>query len=124
QIMGCHWSPELDRLLVSGRDIYATGPQPAEWLVTVQWGASIKVEKAIAVGGLNAARYGGGFCTIPKWFADKYCGGNTIGIGMGGYESGQNSAHSPCLAAYGDAPLKVLMQSNFGAPKENREQRD
>ena len=125
QIFGCHWSPELNRLLVSGRDKYATGPQSPDWLIPVNLDDDNPiVEPSIDSEGLTATSFGGGFCNIPQWFADKYTRGNTIGIGLGGYESGQNSSPMPTLAAIGNAPANILMLSNFGAPPEHREQRD
>lgn len=125
QIFGCHWSPALNRLLVSGRDKYATGPQTADWLIPVNLDNDNPiVEPAIDAEGLTATSFGGGFCNIPQWFADEYTGGNTVGIGLGGYESGQNSSPMPTLAAIGNAPAKIFMLSNFGAPAEHREQRD
>jgi len=123
QIQGVHWSAERDRLLVSGRSIYNTTYNKSKWLVQVDVGDTPVIEAAIAPRLPNQA-FGGGFVDIPKDFANKYCRGNTIGLAKGGYESGQASATSPTIAAYGDAPPTVLMHCKWNAPKEERERRD
>lgn len=41
--------------------------------------------------------FGGGFVTIPQWFANKYLDGRNFGIGHGGYLSGQGSSLGPTL---------------------------
>jgi hypothetical protein len=42
----------------------------------------------------------GGSLAIPKWFADRFTGGRTLGLGFGGYYSGvQPCSRGPFLAA-------------------------
>lgn len=55
--------------------------------------------------------FGGGFVTIPQWFANKHLGGRNFGMGHGGYLSGQGSSLGPTLLVSdrpvdGDAMLK------------------
>jgi hypothetical protein len=42
-------------------------------------------------------RFGGGFCDIPKWFADEFLDGRDFGLAKGGYHSGGGSSHGPAL---------------------------
>ena len=82
---------------------------------------------------LNAAplkmqRVGGGFCAIPAWFADQYTGGRRLGVGCGGYLSGQASSLGPTLAAASlqggrlDS-LKLMEFAWTSASKSHRERR-
>jgi hypothetical protein len=123
QIHGVHWSPERNRLLVSGRSWYNTTGGKDNWLVQVSVDEPAVIEPGIAPG-LSQQAFGGGFVDIPKEFADAFCGGNTIGLSKGGYESGQASATSPTLAAYGASDVSVLMECKWNAPASERERRD
>ena len=123
QIHGLHWSEQLKRLLVSGRSWYNTTFNKEKWLVQVDVGPTPVIEPAINPG-VPQQPFGGGFVDIPQAFADAYCGGNTIGLSKGGYESGQASATSPTLAAWGNATTKVLQHSGWNVPTEQRELRD
>jgi hypothetical protein len=77
-------------------------------------------------------KYGGGFCTIPAWFADQYLDGRDFGVGYGGYRSGQGSSTGPSLfvarrpADYAAALTECLPLISFGglsAEKPFRERR-
>lgn len=124
QVHGLHWAPELDRLLVSGRSWYNTTFNKDNWLVPVDVRQVIPTIEPALNPGVPQQPFGGGFVDIPQDFADKYCGGNRIGLSKGGYESGQGSATSPTLAAWGTAPTKVLQHSGWNVPNAQRERRD
>jgi hypothetical protein len=124
QIHGVHWDAEGNRLLASGRSWYSTTGGKDAWIVPVDVDQDPPARGPRITPGLSMQVFGGGFANIPEWFANQYCGGNTIGLGLGGYESGQGSSHSPSLAAWGSEPNKVLMQTTWLAPKEEQEQRD
>lgn len=50
----------------------------------------------------------GGTLRIPKWFADRYTGGKSLGVGFGGYFSIVSTASfGPALAAVGDPDVKA-----------------
>lgn len=85
--------------LTTGRVFYATEPEnwKGPWM---NWfdpadGNTKVVEVEPQVNRRQV--FGGGFCTIPKWFADKYLGGRDFGVGFGGYQSGQTSSPGPTL---------------------------
>lgn len=122
QIHGVHWDEANNRLLASGRSWYSTTGGKDAWLVPVDPISGATGQRITP--NLSMQVFGGGFTNIPQWFASQYCGGNTTGLGLGGYESGQGSSHSPSLAAWGSQPNKVLMQTTWLAPKEQQEQRD
>jgi len=105
--------PNGKQLLFSSFSSYASGTETARgpWLSWVD-------ETDGPTGVLNAPQrvdrrqvFGGGFVTIPQWFADKYLEGRNFGVGHGGYFSGQGSSLGPTLfvaerPADGDAMLK------------------
>ena len=124
QVHAVHWSDELNRLLVSGRSWYNTTAGKDAWLVPVDVSQDPPVVEPALTPGLPQQPFGGGFVDIPDAFAEAYCGGNRLGLAKGGYESGQGSATSPTLAAYGKAPVKVLQWSKWNSPKEQHERRD
>jgi hypothetical protein len=100
QLHGVYWSKERNALLCSGRSWYNTTGGKDRWLVEVEVGGTPVIKPGLPAG-VPMQVFGGGFVTIPKAFADAHCGGNTIGLARGGYESGQGSSHAPSLAAYG-----------------------
>lgn len=122
QVMAVHWEPSINRLLVSGRSTYNTFGGKNAWLVPVN--LSTGLAEAPITPNLSHQVYGGGIFSIPQDFADQYCDGATIGLGRGGYESGNGSSHSPSLAAWKPgANGKQIMASSWLCPKEQRERR-
>lgn len=125
QLFGVHWVPELNRLLASGRSWYNTTGGKDGWLIAVDVDQEPAVKDPRITPGLSQQVFGGGFCDIPQWFADAYCNGHTIGLGLGGYESGQASSHAPSLAAWKQGEeATVMMYSKWLTAKENQERRD
>lgn len=120
-------------LLTTGRVFYAT--DPANWGGPwMNWYTSpgrptptMAVEKHVD----RRQVYGGGFCTIPKWFADQYLDGRDFGVGFGGYQSGQTSSPGPTLFVC-DRPADharqltnciELLAYRWGGGKGEREER-
>lgn len=95
---GLAFDPEGNRLWVSARSTYATGPDPIQWLAAIEY-PSRTVSSVIPKLTLSAQSYGGGLGIIPRDFADKYLGGRRLGFLSGGYESGQRASSGPTLAA-------------------------
>ena len=122
EVKGVHW--DGSKLLCSGLSWYNTTDSLPDFIVPVDVDVDPPVLEASIAPGVTQQVFGGGFVSIPQYFADQYCGGNTIGLSRGGYQSGQGAATSPTLAAYGDAPLMILQHSVWNAPKEERERRD
>ncbi|WP_149499017.1 hypothetical protein [Roseiconus lacunae] len=122
QVHGVHVEPDRNRLWVSGRSIYNTTYNKHNWLVGITLAPTPQVERAVNPQ-VPMQPFGGGFVDIPRSFS-PLVGGNVIGLAKGGYESGQGSATSPTLAAFGSAPTKVLMYCKWQAPAELREKRD
>jgi len=53
-----------------------------------------------AAGSAHSQRIRGGVLRIPDWFAERYTGGKTLGVGFGGYWSGvANASQGPALYA-------------------------
>lgn len=124
RIFGCHWDTNTDRLLFSGRSWYSTFSAGNTWLAAIDVSGPDLVEDEQIDTGLHHQQFGGDFCYIPQDFADAYCGGNNLGLGLGGYESGQASGHGPTLCAFGANPNKIMAYFPWQGDKENHEQRD
>jgi|GEM_PF-2060130 len=122
EVKGVHW--DGTRLLCSGLSWYNTTFAFPHFLVQVNVDANPPIVERSISPGINQQAFGGGFVSIPQDFADQYCGGNTVGLSRGGYQSGQGSSPSPTLAAYGDSPIKILQAADWNCPKEQRERRD
>lgn len=122
--MGVH---QLDSqiLLVSARSGYATPPTSDPWLQRFdlrarKWLDPVKPRQA------QIQHHAGGFCRIPKWFADEYFGGRTVGLCAGGYESGQGSSMGPALTAVDPETLTdglLLLSYPWAGDKDQRERR-
>ena len=122
--MGVH---QLDAqlLLVSARSDYATPPTSGPWLQRFdlrdrQWLAPLKPK------GVQIQHHAGGFCRIPKWFAQEHFGGRTLGLCAGGYESGQGSSMGPTLTAVDRETLEdglLLLSYPWVGEKAQRENR-
>ncbi len=122
QVMAVHWEPSINRLLVSGRSTYNTFGGKDFWLVPVNLSTGV-VEQAFRPN-LSHQVFGGGVFSIPQKFADQYCNGMRIGLGRGGYESGNGSSHSPSLAVWTPGQNgRAIMHSSWLCPKEQRERR-
>lgn len=122
ELHGVHYDATTNRVLASGLAWYNTTNAFPDFIVPID-AATGTVGQSISTG-LQQQPFGGGFVTIPDDFASQYCGGNVIGLSKGGYQSGQGSATSPTLAAWGAAPTKILQWSQWNAPTSQREQRD
>jgi hypothetical protein len=122
ELHGLYYDAESNQVLASGLAWYNTTNAFPDFIVSID-AVTGTVGQSITPG-LPQQAFGGGFVTIPQSFADTHCGGNTIGLSKGGYQSGQESATSPTLAAWGTAPTKVLQWSQWNAPTSQREQRD
>jgi hypothetical protein len=105
--------PNGKQLLFSSYSSYAAGSRTAggPWLSWVD--ETNGPTGVLAVPQIVDRRqvFGGGFVTVPQWFADKYLNGRNFGVGHGGYFSGQGSSLGPTLfvaerPADGDAILK------------------
>lgn len=122
--MGVH-QLDAQTLFVSARSGYATPPTSEPWLQRFdlrsrQWLAPVKPK------GAQIQHHAGGFCRIPKWFADKHFGGRTVGLCAGGYESGQGSSMGPALTAVDRETLTdglLLLSYPWAADKAKRERR-
>jgi len=122
--MGVH-QLDAQTLLVSARSDYATPPTSEPWLQRFdlrsrQWLAPLKPE------GAQIQHHAGGFCRIPKWFAEEHFGGRTLGLCAGGYESGQGSSMGPALTAVDRETLTdglPLLSYPWVGEKAQREQR-
>lgn len=95
---GLAFDPEGQRLWVSARSTYATGPDSQQWLAAVDY-PSREVNAVQPRMTIPQAKYGGGLGIIPKAFADAHLGGRRLGFISGGYESGQGASMGPTLAA-------------------------
>ncbi len=95
------WDKENELLLTSGRALYAAPPPGGPFVCTANIANPDKVvaDGPFPLKGATAQVFGGGFCDIPDWFADEYLGGKNLGVGFGGYCSGQGSTHGPSLLA-------------------------
>ncbi len=96
------WDESTQTLWMSGRSSYASVPsrEGVPWLNRVlNLAAAPRPQPPVpcAVGRMQP--FGSGLCDVPQWFADAYCSGHTLGVGCGGYESGQDSASGPTLMA-------------------------
>lgn len=108
-----------DNVLCSGRKHYRSGYEPI-WMCVhnIDDGSETLIDMEISAlteneNFHNCQSFGAGFAKIPAAFADAYCGGRTIGAGMGGYDV-LNSPSGPALAAldYTEDPenrLQVLI---------------
>jgi len=122
--MGVH---QLDArtLLVSARSGYATPPTSDPWLqrfdlTSRRWLPPLKPRQA------RIQHHAGGFCRVPRWFADEHFGGRTVGLCAGGYESGQGSSMGPALTVVDRETLTdglCLLSYPWAGPKEKRERR-
>lgn len=95
---GLAFDPDGQRLWVSARSTYATGPDSQQWLAAVDY-PSREVNAVQPRLTIPQAKYGGGLGIIPKAFADAHLGGRRLGFLSGGYESGQGASMGPTLAA-------------------------
>ena len=80
-----------DRVITTGRAGYAAPPPQGPFLCVEG--------RAYGVEGGSPQLLGGGLCDIPQWFADRYLEGKSLGVGFGGYCSGQGSSTGPSLFA-------------------------
>ena len=117
---GYYWDAQRQRLLVSGRQWYATQGSPKKWIVPVDVGSEVVVEPAESWG-LSMQGFGGGFIELSQAFADKYNQGVLICASRGGYESGQGSIPSVTL---GTQAGRAIMASRWNSAKDDRERRD
>lgn len=112
-------------LLVSARSGYATPPSSGPWLQRFdlqerRWLDPLKPK------GAKIQHHAGGFCRVPQWFADKHFGGRTVGLCVGGYESGQGSSMGPALAVVDPETFTdgvTLLSYPWAGEKHQREQR-
>jgi hypothetical protein len=79
------------RVITTGRAAYAVPPPEGPFLCVDG--------KACGVEGGSPQLLGGGLCDIPQWFADRFLEGKSLGVGLGGYCSGQGSSVGPSLFA-------------------------
>ncbi len=109
--------PECTGVFLDGKRIITTGR--AAYAVPPPEGPFLGVDgKACGVDGGSPQLLGGGLCDIPRWFADQFLEGKSLGVGLGGYCSGQGSSVGPSLFACArelseSTPSKPLLQ--FGA---------
>lgn len=90
--------PECTGVFLDGQRVIATGR--AAYAVPPPEGPFLCVEgKPCGVEGGSPQLLGGGLCDIPPWFAEQFLGGKSLGVGFGGYCSGQGSSVGPSLYA-------------------------
>ena len=120
-------------LLTTGRVFYATQAEHfvGPWMNWFDEADGTTLPLAVDRSVDRRPTFGGGFCTIPAWFADEYLDGRDFGVGFGGYESGQGSSPGPSLfvadrpannAAKLDRCLELL-SFRWGGGKAEREER-
>lgn len=129
-LKGYYWDEVTQTLYNSGRSGYAVPPQSSGYIsrVTNIDAVPMVISSPVNTNVGTMQSHSGGFCDIPKWFADRFLGGRTLGIGQGGYESGQSSATGPTLAAaYRNTDLMLdcvsLLNFTWGAAAAGRESR-
>lgn len=120
-------------LLTTGRVFYATKAEHfvGPWMNWFDEADGTTVPLAVDRSVDRRPTFGGGFCTIPAWFADEFLDGRDFGIGFGGYESGQGSSPGPSLFV-ADRPKNLatkldrcleLLSFRWGGGKAEREER-
>lgn len=120
-------------LLSTGRVFYATEPKwwTGPWMNWYDEAEETTQALSVARSVDRRQVFGGGFCTVPGWFADRYLDGRDFGVGYGGYQSGQTSSPGPSLlvahrpsdfATQLDGCLELLGY-RWGGGKGEREQR-
>jgi hypothetical protein len=95
------------RVITTGRAAYAVPPPEGPFLCVDG--------HAYGVQAGSPQLLGGGLCDIPQWFADRFLEGRSLGVGLGGYCSGQGSSTGPSLYACARAlsestPAKPLLR--------------
>lgn len=118
---------EGNKLTITARAVYAA-PVPVNGCVDQ---ADITNPAAPVISGpflkLNAQAFAGGLTRIPQAFSDQYLSGKTLGVGLGGYCSGQGSTAGPSLLVASEdfSQTQILLQfGDFATPdKTHRENR-
>jgi len=86
-------------MLSTGRVFYAT--EPGNWVGPwMNWfddNNTPRIQVAVEPHVDRRQVFGGGFCTVPEWFANEFLAGREFGVGLGGYQSGQGSSPGPSL---------------------------
>lgn len=88
-------------LLTTGRVLHATkdGELGGPWMSWFDEAdgatAPLAVERSVD----RRPTFAGGFCTVPRWFADDFLGGRDFGVVFGGYQPAEGSSPSLSLFA-------------------------
>jgi hypothetical protein len=113
---GLYWDAAGKRLLSSDDGGYITNNFNRN-LFSSSDGGSWNLRGTTAASFPQARTYGGGFCDIPPPYSTKL--GGSLGIGQGGYESGQGSTAGPTFAvakmpSLTDASIECVPLLQFG----------
>lgn len=94
---GVAYDDATGRLLFGADSWYFTEGNASRWVAAVDYESGEVVAKPSVP--LVQHQFSMSFVVIPEAFADAYLGGRRLGLGAGGYDSGQSASIGPTLAA-------------------------